>query len=165
MIGRRSTPLRERAIWTSCSCSWLGAPASTASTWCGTNTPVPVAGVGRLTLSRRVCGPGSRGDRDDAPFPQDGLTPLHFAAEKGRVDVVRQLLKSGAAIDASSNRFSGTPLHVAGAAGRKKVVRLLLDAGASPAASNTVRFRPSRIPPPPIRRPVKDSLGPLLRFI
>lgn len=38
-------------------------------------------------------------------FPlQDGFTPLHFAAAMGHVRVVRQLLISGAKIDASTNR-------------------------------------------------------------
>lgn len=50
----------------------------------------------------------------DAQFPaasQDGFTPLHFAAERGRVDVVRQLVKSGANIEATANRVRNTAAH------------------------------------------------------
>lgn len=55
-------------------------------------------------------------------------TPLHLAARKGRLDIVKLLIKAGARINAA-NRDRHLPLHVAALAGKTEVVNLLLAAG------------------------------------
>ncbi|KDO22630.1 TKL protein kinase [Saprolegnia parasitica CBS 223.65] len=64
-----------------------------------------------------------------------GWTPLHYAASKGHVDVVRLLLDKGAKFDACTTDGS-TLLHCAASNGHVDVVRLLLDKGADVDASN-----------------------------
>jgi ankyrin repeat protein len=54
-----------------------------------------------------------------------GLTPLHWAAQGGRVDVAALLLASGANIDARDGRGS-TPLHEASALNQFAITQLLL---------------------------------------
>ena len=58
-------------------------------------------------------------------------TPLHLAAENGRVDFVQMLLEHGAAINAPADGGE-TPLHWASKKGQVDVVRLLLEHGADP---------------------------------
>jgi len=64
-----------------------------------------------------------------------GKTPLHFAAEGGRADVVRYLLDKGAAVDAR-NADGDTPLHYAAGWGFMDVIALLIEKGADVAARN-----------------------------
>ena len=61
-----------------------------------------------------------------------GGTPLHYAAWKGHVEVVRELLDLGAEIDACSRdgHYGGTPLHAAAHGNQKEVAALLLERGA-----------------------------------
>jgi ankyrin repeat protein len=61
-----------------------------------------------------------------------GLTPLHYAAESGRLEAARLLLQHKAGIDAHADDWHGcTPLHRASEYGRHDVVRLLLSHGAN----------------------------------
>jgi ankyrin repeat protein len=65
----------------------------------------------------------------------DLYTPLHWAARKGNLDVVKLLLENGAnpnAVDNSKN----TPLHKAAGNGPTEVARLLLDSGADATLAN-----------------------------
>lgn len=59
----------------------------------------------------------------------DGMTPLHWASDRGHIDVIRLLLASGADINAQ-DLCDNTPLHIAGMANQKEVVRLLIDSKA-----------------------------------
>jgi ankyrin repeat protein len=80
---------------------------------------------------------------------QAGHTPLHEAANKGHVEVVKILLEAGATVDAKTKvlrldspcisqllttpvdlQSGQTPLHYASAQGHTAVVKLLLDSGA-----------------------------------
>lgn len=61
---------------------------------------------------------------------QYGRTPLHFAAEEGRTDLIDVLLDAGASLDAMGSSGS-TPLLTAASADRIEAVARLIDRGAS----------------------------------
>jgi ankyrin repeat protein len=67
----------------------------------------------------------------------DGMTTLHVAARRGDLAAVVKLLKSGAALEATTRVGDYTPLHVASKEGHGAIVKALLDAGASPKALTT----------------------------
>ena len=74
-----------------------------------------------------------------------GGTPLHWAAWHGRVSLVRQLLASGAPVNARDSRYGSSPIAWAAHGSRysdrprdedyPEIVHLLLDAGATRAES------------------------------
>ena len=68
-----------------------------------------------------------------------GRSPLAHVSAKGHIELVRLLLKAGAAKDKVDNA-GATPLWLASAGGHSKVVRLLLEAGAD---KNLTRNRQS----------------------
>jgi ankyrin repeat protein len=53
-------------------------------------------------------------------------TPLHFAANKGRIDVIKWLIENGANVNALNNDKS-TPLHEAASYGQFEAVKLLVE--------------------------------------
>ena len=65
------------------------------------------------------------------------MSALHWAAQRGDVELARTLTQAGATVDAVTRIGDYTPLHVASEAGRGEVVELLLAAGADPAATST----------------------------
>ena len=67
----------------------------------------------------------------------DGMTALHFAAERGHADVARALIDAGAAVDAGTRIGRYAPLHLAARGGHGPVVALLLEAGADANAATT----------------------------
>ena len=67
----------------------------------------------------------------------DGMTALHWAAERGDAALAEMLLYAGANVAAVTRVGQYTPLHLASKAGSVSVVRALLEAGASPAAKTT----------------------------
>lgn len=71
----------------------------------------------------------------DADVNKPGWAPLHYAATKGHVEVIRLLLDEHAYIDASSPNGS-TPLMMAAMYGTPAAVKLLLEAGADPMIKN-----------------------------
>ncbi len=67
----------------------------------------------------------------------DGMTPLHWAAERGHAGVVEILLGASADVSAVTRIGSYTPLHLASRRGDAGGVEALLDAGADPEAVTT----------------------------
>jgi len=75
-------------------------------------------------------------------FLQAGYTPLHVASHFGQAAMVRFLLRSGAAVDSSTNA-GYTPLHQAAQQGHTLVINLLLESKAKPNAVTNVSFIPA----------------------
>lgn len=69
--------------------------------------------------------------QSDVNVPQgDGMTALHWAADRGDVAMTALLLRSGAKLTGTTRNGGYTPLHVAARAGHGAVVQALLGAGA-----------------------------------
>ena len=67
----------------------------------------------------------------------DGMTALHWAAERGDDALARLLVRAGASVRAVTRLGDYTALHLASRAGRAAVVSTLLEAGADPTARTT----------------------------
>jgi ankyrin repeat protein len=61
-----------------------------------------------------------------------GATPLHHAARRGHLEIVKSLLRFGAYPDPVDKEYGTTPLACATAANHPRLVRILLKAGADP---------------------------------
>ncbi|MGE0460530.1 MAG: ankyrin repeat domain-containing protein [Vicinamibacterales bacterium] len=61
----------------------------------------------------------------------DGMTALHFAAQRGEADLAGLLLTAGANPKATTRLGAYTPLHLASLAGHARVVAALIAAGAA----------------------------------
>ncbi len=67
----------------------------------------------------------------DASSPQpDGMTPLHWAAERGEIAIADALILAGANVTAATRLGGYTPLHLAARNGNAPVLKALLKAGA-----------------------------------
>ena len=55
-----------------------------------------------------------------------GQRPIHYAASKGRMDVIRKLVAAGCEPDVK-DRTKSTPLHRAASQGRAEVIVALTD--------------------------------------
>ena len=89
--------------------------------------------AGNAEAVRRVL--GARTIRPDQCKGLDNYSALHHAAGRGHAQVVSLLLRSGATVDACTNR-SETPLHLASYGGHLEVAEMLLDAGAAIGRTN-----------------------------
>ena len=67
----------------------------------------------------------------------DGMTALHFAAERGDAAMAEMLVYAGANVAAVTRIGQYTPLHLASRAGNPAVVQALLKAGANVSARTT----------------------------
>ncbi len=64
----------------------------------------------------------------------DGMTALHWAAERGDLAMAQDLLKAKAGVAATTRIGAYTPLHLAARGGHGEIVAALLAAGADPNA-------------------------------
>ncbi|PHZ12613.1 ankyrin, partial [Rhizopus microsporus ATCC 52813] len=71
-----------------------------------------------------------------------GWTPLHEAALRGQIDVIKLLIKHGADVNARGGEELDTPLHDATENNHCDVVELLLENGANPFAKNASNLEP-----------------------
>ncbi len=60
----------------------------------------------------------------------DGMTALHWSAERGDSDIASLLLSAGAQVESTTRLGAYRPLHLAAKGGHASVVRALLQAGA-----------------------------------
>ena len=67
----------------------------------------------------------------------DGMTGLHWSAERGDSDVASLLLSAGAQVESTTRLGAYRPLHLAARGGHTSVVRELLQAGALPNPGTT----------------------------
>ncbi len=84
------------------------------------------ATLGRLKMVEYLVAQDTPVDTAD----QDGLTPLHYAATEGYLDVCRSLLEKGASVDPLPIASGHTPLFFACLKGHEQVVKLLIEHGA-----------------------------------
>lgn len=79
--------------------------------------------------------------------PQDGMTPLMYAARDGHSMMAKLLLQHGARVDERNEADLGnTPLMYAAMKGRKRVLQSLLTSGAQLDLVNEVRATRRREP-------------------
>ncbi|MFQ5483365.1 MAG: ankyrin repeat domain-containing protein, partial [Nitrospinaceae bacterium] len=86
--------------------------------------------AGNLSQVRQAIAAGDPVNTDDL----EGMTPLHYAAQKGFGEIAGVLIKNGANVNERS-LFGATPLHLAAFAGHLKTIKVLLGQG----ADNTAR--------------------------
>ncbi len=92
-------------------------------------SPLMLAALsGQLDLCKKLIARG--GDVN-----KTGWTPLHYAATRGHLDIIRLLLEEHAYIDAESPNGT-TPLMMAARYGSSEAVKLLLDEGADVSLKN-----------------------------
>src|SRR5689334_1363712 len=115
-----------------------------------------VTASGRVvwTASSPVADAAMRGDRDnvrtllkqgaDANAARgDGMTALHYAAQRGDADLAAMLIYAGANVSSVTRIGAYTPLHLASQSGSLPVVQALLKAGADvKARTNTTGVTP-----------------------
>ena len=125
----------------------LSLAAAGLPTAAGPSPDSPVAGAARA-LDSPVADAAQRGDLDavrnllrngaDVNAPQgDGMTALHWAAERGDGPLCEVLLYAGARVDAGTRIGHYTPLHLAARAAHAAVAEMLIEAGSDPGAATT----------------------------
>lgn len=74
----------------------------------------------------------------DVNEPQgDGMTALHWAAERGDAELARLLISAGANVTAGTRIGEYTPLHLAAKSGQEAVALVLIEAGADVSAATS----------------------------
>ena len=113
--------------------SRLGAGALAVLLWAAPPATSPVADAAMRGDTEAVETLIAQGA--DVNVPQgDGMTALHWGAERGDGALVRVLLDAGADLAAVTRIGDYTPLHLASKAGSADAVEALLEAGSDPAA-------------------------------
>ena len=67
----------------------------------------------------------------------DGMTALHWAAERGDAEMAEMLIYSGASVHGVTRIGQYTPLHLASRSGSDRLVAMLIDADADVSATTT----------------------------
>jgi ankyrin repeat protein len=106
--------------------AWLGAAASPSSV-------ADAAMKGDRDAVRSLLKQGA----DVSAAKGDGMTALHFAAERGDAAMTEMLVYAGANVAAVTRIGQYTPLHLAARNGNAAVVAALVKAGANVAATTT----------------------------
>ena len=142
-MSRRETPTknsdkRVRPFW--------GLGRLLTTTGCG--ALLMTALLGAAPSSSPVADAAMKGDRDAvrtllkqgadvSAAKGDGMTALHFAAERGDVAMTEMLVYAGANVAAVTRIGHYTPLHLASRAGNAAVAQALVKAGADVSARTT----------------------------
>ena len=67
----------------------------------------------------------------------DGMTALHWAAERGHEELARVLITAGAKLEPVTRLGAYRPVHLAAKGGHVRVLRALLEGGASPTVATS----------------------------
>src|SRR5712691_12308311 len=118
--------LTVAALVAFCLSAWLGAAPSPSSV-------ADAAMKGDRDAVRALLKQGA----DVSAAKGDGMTALHFAAERGDAAMTEMLVYAGANVAAVTRIGQYTALHLGSQAGSAPVVQALLKAGASVAARTT----------------------------
>jgi ankyrin repeat protein len=115
---------RMTLVWLACAAALLGAATPNAR---ATDSRLADAAMqGDAAVVGALLQHGA-----DVNAPQgDGMTPLHWAAERGDQELTALLLKAGASPRAETRIGRHTPLHIAAKGGHAPIVRLLVGAKA-----------------------------------
>jgi uncharacterized protein len=97
-----------------------------AATLSANGTVIDAARSGDLNAVRAML----KGGADVNAAQGDGMTALHWAAQRGDAALAQMLLAAGANVRATTRLGGITPLHLAGQGGHATVVAALLAAGA-----------------------------------
>ena len=88
----------------------------------------------------------------------DGMTALHWAAERGRPGLARALLAAGARVGATTRLGAYTPLHLAARRAHAEVAALLLDAKADAGAVSSTGVTALHLAAAAGSRPIVEAL-------
>jgi ankyrin repeat protein/S1-C subfamily serine protease len=72
----------------------------------------------------------------------NGSTLLHLSVEKGRVELTKFLIRSGADVNAKGGSWDRSPLHLAAKHGQTEILKLLIKAGADVNGRNRIGKTP-----------------------
>ncbi len=114
----------------------LAALAAAALAACATDRPVAPAAAPAPTAARAQTGDTTQASASDvnARGP-DGSTALMWAAHRGDVAAVAQLIRAGASVSLV-NHYGATAMSEAATAGNAAIIELLLEAGADVNSAN-----------------------------
>lgn len=74
---------------------------------------------------------------------QNGLTPLHYAARGGHMNITRYLIESAKCNSSQTDIIGCTPLHMASASGQLDTVKFLtINRYCDPLSKNIVQYTP-----------------------
>ncbi len=109
----------------------LGASVCALLTWAATPADAQVAEAAMMGDAAEVRALIEAGADVNAALG-DGMTGLHWSAERGDSDIATLLLASGARVESTTRLGAYRPLHLAAKGGHTDVVRALLESGALP---------------------------------
>ena len=87
----------------------------------------------------------------------DGMSALHWAAQRNDLEIAQVLICAGANLEAATRLGQHTSLHVAAKSGHAPVVRALLESGSNPNAITTSGTTPSPSGSPGWKRPSRGG--------
>ena len=125
----------KRGFWLTLLCV-AGASTVLASATPPAPPPTPVADAamrGDVETVRKLLKQGANPNSAQG----DGMTALHWAAERGDSNLADLLLRAHASLKAVTRIGNYTPLHIAGKAGSAPVIRALLKGGSDANAATT----------------------------
>jgi uncharacterized protein len=109
---------------------------------------IAAASLGAATSHAQIADAAMRGDTakvrqllkqgaDVNAAQGDGMTALHWSAQRGDLEEAKMLLSAGARLEATTRNGSYTPLHLASRVGKVSLIKALLQGGANANAATS----------------------------